>query len=72
MIKVRNKTDGSRYVSFLDRDVAAGEVVEAPEFQSDGVSPIIWNDTTWEIVADDPPKGKSAAKTADTSGKADS
>ncbi len=68
MSKVRNATDGPRYVPLLDREVAAGEAVEVPDTQGDGVSPIVWPEPTWEPVADTP-KGKAAASDS-TSGKA--
>ena len=70
MSKVRNVSGGSRYVPLLDREVADGEVVEVPDVQGDGTSPVVWPEGTWQPVKDTPPpKGKAAA---DTSGKADS
>jgi hypothetical protein len=56
MSKVRNRTDGPRFVPLLDREVAAGEVVEVPDVQADGVSPVVWPDATWEPVTDKAPK----------------
>ena len=67
MSKVKNVSGGARYVPLLDREVADGEVVDVPDVQADGVSPIVWPERVWEPVQDKP---KAAAK-ADTSGKAD-
>lgn len=67
MPKVKNISGGARYVPLLDREVADGEVVDVPDVQADGESPIVWPEATWEPAADSPPKGKAAA---DTSGKA--
>jgi hypothetical protein len=63
----KNISGGARYVPLLDREVADGEIVETPDFQSDGASPVVWPEATWELMKDAPPKGKAAA---DTSGKA--
>ena len=68
MSKVRNVSGGSRYVPLLDREVEADEVVDVPDFQADGESPIVWPEGTWEPVTD--AKGKAAAKADDTTGKA--
>ena len=66
MSKVRNISGGPRYVPLLDREVADGEVVDVPDVQSDGESPIVWPERVWEPVQD-----KKAAAKPDTSGKAD-
>lgn len=52
MSKVRNATDGPRYVPFLDREVGAGEEAEVPDAQPDG-SPLVWPPPVWEYVRDD-------------------
>jgi len=63
--KVKNISGGPLDVPLLDRIVEADEVVDVPDVQGDGESPIIWPGDKWQPVAD-----KKAAK--DTSGKADS
>ena len=65
MSKVKNVSGGARYVPLLDREVADGEVVDVPDTQGDGTSPVVWPEATWQPVKDTP------AKKADTSGKAD-
>lgn len=65
MSRVKNISGGPRYVPLLDREVADGEVVDVPDVQADGESPIVWPERVWEPVPD------KAAKKADTSGKAD-
>jgi hypothetical protein len=67
MAKVKNISGGARYVPLLDREVADGEVVDVPDVQGDGVSPVVWPSATWQPVKDTPPKGKAADG---TSGKA--
>jgi hypothetical protein len=65
MPKVKNISGGARYVPLLDREVADGEVVDVPDVQGDGVSPVVWPSATWQPVKD------TKAKTAtDDSGKA--
>jgi hypothetical protein len=67
--KVKNISGGALDVPLLDRVVEDGEIVEVPDVQADGESPIVWPPNRWEPVA-----GKPAAKAsgkADTSGKAD-
>jgi len=67
MSKVKNVSGGPLDVPFLDRTVGDGEVIDVPDVQADGTSPLTWSAAHWEPVAD------SAAKAAkDTSGKADS
>jgi hypothetical protein len=63
--KVRNISGGSLDVPLLDRTVEADEVVEVPDFQADGTSPVVWPPNRWEPVAE--PK----AKAADPGSKAD-
>jgi hypothetical protein len=68
MSKVKNISGGPLDVPLLDRLVEADEVVDVPDFQSDGTSPIVWPPDKWEPVADKP--AKASAKADDTSGKA--
>jgi len=73
MSKVKNISGGARYVPLLDREVEDGETVEVPDVQSDGTSPIVWPESTWEPVTDKPAAKASTAKAdsaTDTSGKA--
>jgi len=67
MSKVKNISGGALDVPLLDRIVEDGEVVEVPDFQADGESPIIWPGNRWEPVTD---KAAKAAKADDSSGKA--
>ena len=62
MSKVKNISGGPLDVPLLGRVVEADEVTAVPDFQPDGVSPIIWPPDKWQPVAD-----KKAA--ADASGK---
>jgi len=64
MSKVRNVSGGPLDVPLLDRVVEAGEVVDVPDVQADGVSPIVWPSNRWEPVADAKP-AKSAGKAAE-------
>ena len=68
MSKVRLREGyGPRDVPVLDRQVEDGEVVEVPDFQADGVSPLVWPDATWEPVGDvvvDPEPDPAAAPEA--------
>jgi hypothetical protein len=75
MSKVKNVSGGPRYVPLLDREVAADEVVDVPDFQPGHTDadplPIVWPEATWEPVPDKPAKAAAAAPAAaDTSGKA--
>ena len=76
MSKVKNISGGELDVPLLGRSVAAGEIVEVPDFQPGSTDedplPIVWPGNRWEPVADKP-AAKASAKTApdDTSGKAD-
>ena len=65
MSKVKNISGGALDVPLLGRAVEADEVADVPDFQADGVSPIVWPPDKWEPVAD------KAAKAA-ASDKADS
>lgn len=73
MSQVKNISGGELDVPFLDRVVAADEIVEVPDTQPDG-SPIIWPDNRWQPVS--AKEAKTAAKadvaaSADTTGKAE-
>ena len=63
MSKVRNVSGGQLDVPLLDRVVEADEIVDVPDVQADGVSPIVWPSNRWEPVADKP--AKSAGKAAE-------
>ena len=65
MSKVKNISGGPLDVPLLDRVVEDGEVVDVPDVQADGESPIVWPDNRWQPV-----KAKASAKADDTSGKA--
>ena len=71
MSKVRNISGGPLDVPLLDRIVDADETVEAPDFQADGESPIVWPPDKWEAVADarTPKADTRTPKADDTSGK---
>jgi hypothetical protein len=58
MSQVRNKSGGPLDVPILGRVVEADEVVAVPDFQPDGVSPIVWPPDKWE-PADDKPAAKA-------------
>ena len=66
MSKVKNISGGPLDVPFLDRVVDADEVVEVPDVQADGESPIVWPPDKWQAVAE--PKAAKAAA-ADAGGK---
>lgn len=51
--KVKNISGGPLDVPFLDRQVEADEVVDVPDYQLDGVSPIVWPPNRWEPVTDE-------------------
>ena len=67
MSRVKNISGGPLDVPLLDRIVEADEVVDVPDVQADGVSPVVWPPNRWEPVTE--PK---AAKASSASGKADS
>lgn len=62
MSKVRNISGGPLDVPLLDRIVEADEVVEVPDVQADGESPIIWPANRWEPVAEPKVAPEKAAK----------
>ena len=59
MSKVRNISGTPLDVPFLDRTVEDGEVVDVPDVQADGVSPLTWSPAHWEPVTDKPAKADS-------------
>ena len=61
MSKVKNISGGPLDVPLLDRVIEADEIVEVPDVQADGVSPVVWPPDKWEPVADKAP-AKSAGK----------
>lgn len=61
MPKVKNVSGGPLDVPLLDRVVEADEIVEVPDVQGDGESPIIWPENRWEPV----PEPKVAAEKAE-------
>jgi hypothetical protein len=68
MSKVKNISGGPLDVPLLDRQVEDGEVVDVPDVQGDGESPVIWPPNRWEPVTDTKPAPKAAK--ADTTTKA--
>ena len=58
MSKVKNISGGPLDVPLLGRVVEADEVAGVPDFQPDGVSPIVWPPDKWEPVADKTGKDK--------------
>lgn len=67
MPKVKNISGGPLDVPFLDRTVEDGEVVDAPDVQADGESPLVWPGDKWQPVAD---KAAKASVKADATVKA--
>jgi hypothetical protein len=66
--KVKNVSGGALDVPLLDRIVEDGEIVDVPDVQADGESPIIWPSNRWEPVTD---KAAKAAAKADSAAAAD-
>ena len=62
MSRVKNVSGGPLDVPLLDRTVQADEVVDVPDVQGDGESPIVWPGDKWEPVAEPEkaPKSKAA------------
>jgi hypothetical protein len=56
--KYKNLSEARQDVQFDVGHVEPGEIAELPDFQADGVSPIIWPPTIWEPV----PEPKAAPK----------
>ena len=50
MSQVRNVSGGPLDVPLLDRVVEDGEVVDVPDVQADGESPIVWPPDKWQPV----------------------
>jgi len=63
--KVKNISGGPLDVPLLDRVVEDGEVVDVPDVQGDGESPIVWPGDKWEPVAAAKVKAEKAADKAD-------
>ena len=61
MSKVKNISGGPLDVPLLDRVVDDGEIVDVPDVQADGVSPIVWPENRWEPVADKKPSSSGKA-----------
>ena len=47
----KNISGGPLDVPLLDRVIDVGEVVDVPDVQADGESPIVWPPDKWEAVA---------------------
>jgi len=60
MSLVTNISGGPLDVPILGRVVEDGEQVEVPDFQPDGVSPIVWPPPKWEPA--DPPAASLAER----------
>ena len=65
MSRVKNVSGGPLDVPLLDRVVEDGEIVEVPDVQADGVSPIVWPENRWQPVTDKKPASKSSGKAAE-------
>ena len=61
MSTVKNISGGPLDVPLLDRVVDDGEILEVPDVQPDGVSPIVWPPDKWQPV-----KTKTAKSTDST------
>jgi hypothetical protein len=55
MSLVKNISGGPLDVPVLGRVVEDGEVTAVPDFQPDGVSPIVWPPDKWEPAGPLPP-----------------
>lgn len=63
MPKIKNISGGELDVPLLDRVVEDGETVDAPDFQADGESPLVWPPDKWQPVTEKAAKataGKAA------------
>jgi len=65
MSKVQNVSGGPLGVPLLDRVVEDKEITEVPDFQADGVSPIVWPPDKWKPVPDVKVTPEKAAKTTE-------
>ena len=54
MSRVRNISGVALDVPLLNRVVQPDEVVDVPDFQADGESPIVWPPNRWDPVEDAP------------------
>jgi hypothetical protein len=61
---VKNVSGVALDVPLLDRVVEVDEVVDVPDFQADGVSPLVWPSVHWEPVTDAPPAPAPAVEPA--------
>ena len=52
MPRIRNISGGWLSSPWLPQDTEAGEIVDAPAFQPDGVSTLTWPPDKWEPVTD--------------------
>ena len=64
MSQVRNISGGPLDVPLLDRVVEDGEVVDVPDVQADGESPIVWPENRWQPVGAPAPAPEPAAEPA--------
>jgi hypothetical protein len=71
MSVVKNVSGVALDVPLLDRVVEVDEVVEVPDFQADGVSPLVWPSVHWEPVTDAPPDPAPAVEPAPAKGAAE-
>jgi hypothetical protein len=65
--KVRNISGGQVDVPVLGRTVEDGEIVDLPDFQADGTSPLTHPTNRWEPVAE-PKAAKATAADASAKG----
>ena len=61
MSRRKNVSGGPLDVPLLDRVVEDGEIVEVPDVQADGVSPIVWPENRWQPVTDKKPSSSGKA-----------
>ena len=64
MSQVRNISGGPLDVPLLDRVVEDGEVVDVPDVQADGESPIVWPENRWQPVGAPAPPAAAAQDAA--------
>lgn len=65
----KNISGGPLDVPVLGRVVEADEVTAVPDFQPDGVSPIVWPPDKWASADGPPPAAPSFALAPDLTGK---
>jgi len=61
-VRVKNVSGGPLDVPLLGRVVEDGETLDVPDFQADGISPIVWPPDKWEPVAAPKVAAEKAAK----------